>query len=183
MHFPPASSSFGLANKTTITGGKRVAISKELCCIVLPAHVQGAKRHGSTSSEKAVQSSFKIFFPGTQSFSSWAVYPWTANSEGSLRLTWPAVCRSLQMGAQELQCCMDVKAAGRESRHVRRAKALRKKVIAIGLHSEDQPKGCNSNKGCRQAMWLKTEWWLVLQMRKGCWLGGTCDQRNLLSKE
>lgn len=157
MCVSPASSSFGSANKTIITGGKREAISKELCCMVLPAHVQGMKRNGSTSSEKAMQSPFKIFFPGTQSSSSWAVYLWTANSGGSLRLTWPAVYRPLQMGAQELQGCVDVKAASRESRHVRFAKALCKKPTAIGLHSEDQPKGCNINKGCRQGMWLKKQ--------------------------
>lgn len=86
-----------------------------------------------------------------------AVYLWTANSEGSLRLRWPAAYRSLQMGAWELQRCVHVKAAGRESRHIRIAKVLCEKVTAIGLHSEGQPKGCNSNKGHRQGIWLKKD--------------------------
>lgn len=148
--FPPASSSFGLANKAIITGGKREAISKELCCMVLPAHVQGVKCNGSTSSEKVMQPSFKIFSSMTKSFSSPAVHLWTANSEGSL--TRPAVYGSLWMGAQELQRCVDVKASGRERWHITFAKALCKKVTAIGLHSEDQLKGSNSNKGHRQGM-------------------------------
>lgn len=150
--FPSASSSSGLANKAIITGVKRKAISKELCCMALPAHGQGVKCNGSTSSEKAMQPSFKIFSPMTQNFSSSAVHLWTANSEGSLRLTRPAVYRSLWMGAQELQCCVDVKASGRKRRHITFAKALCKKVTAIGLHSEDQLKGCNNNEGHRQGM-------------------------------
>lgn len=99
-----------------------------------------------------------------------------------LMLRWPVAYRSLQMGARELQCCVDVKAAGRESWHVRIDKALCKKVTTAGLHSEGQPKGCNS-KGHRQGMRLKKEWQLVFQTRKGCWLGDTCDQCSLLSKE
>lgn len=68
--FPPARSSFGLANKTIITGGKREAVSKELSFMVQPARVQGVKCNGSTNSQKAMQSSFKIFFPMTWGFSS-----------------------------------------------------------------------------------------------------------------
>lgn len=64
--FPSASSLSGLANKAIITGVKRKAISKELCCMALPAHGQGVKCNGSTSSEKAMQPSFKIFSPMTE---------------------------------------------------------------------------------------------------------------------